>query len=194
MARRRNEPLDFAFHELTDVSGMNGGDDAGSAKKTGGEDESKTAAPKRKLVSTNAVRINNNAFESLNGLYEVLGGHVKDPSGVQWIDASFNKLETIDGDEVAKFPKISRLYLHANNIKSLAEVEKLQSIDTLRSLTMHGNPVAEKGLYRNFVISTLPWLRTLDFSPVTDRERDRAITWRQMTAIKRKRRKPKEEA
>ena len=88
--------------------------------------------------------------------------------------------------EYKNFPKLSRLYLHANAISSLAEVEKLQSLDTLRSLTLHGNPVAEKPLYRNFVISTLPWLRTLDFSPVTDRERDRAITWRQMTVIKRK--------
>ena len=88
--------------------------------------------------------------------------------------------------EYKNFPKLSRLYLHANAISSLAEVEKLQSLDPLRSLTLHGNPVAEKPLYRNFVISTLPWLRTLDFSPVTDRERDRAITWRQMTVIKRK--------
>lgn len=48
--------------------------------------------------------------------------------------------------------------------------------------------------YRNFVISTLPWLRTLDFSPVTDRERDRAITWRQMTVIKRKKRPKPEDA
>ena len=62
--------------------------------------------------------------------------------------------------------KLSRLYLHANQIKNLADVEKLEELRDLRSLTMHGNPVAEKPLYRNFVISTLPWLRTLDFSAV----------------------------
>ena len=49
--------------------------------------------------------------------------------------------------ELGNFPKLSRLYLHANAITSLAEVEKLQSLgNTLRSLTLHGNPVAEKPL------------------------------------------------
>lgn len=141
-------------------------------------DESKDEAKGSRKRNVNAVRINNNELPTLEGLAGALEAHLRDVTKVQWIDVSFNQLSTVPAEvragwhkllvafvrhamadcpcatslalvqELKSFPKLSRLYLHANAITSLAEVEKLQSLgDTLRSLTLHGNPVAEKPLY-----------------------------------------------
>jgi hypothetical protein len=33
------------------------------------------------------------------------------------------------------------------------------------------------------VISTLPWIRNLDFSSVTKRDKDNALSWRKITKV-----------
>ena len=41
----------------------------------------------------------------------------------------------------------------------------------LRGLTVHGNDVEEATGYRQMVITTMPLLRTLDFTKITSKER-----------------------
>ena len=50
----------------------------------------------------------------------------------------------------------------------------------LRSLSLHGNPVEDHKHYRNFVITMVPSLIQLDFSPVTKQDRSNAATWAQI--------------
>lgn len=69
------------------------------------------------------------------------------------------------------------IYLHANAIADIGQVDKLRGLSKLRSLTLHGNPLEETPNYRFYVIAHLPSLRSLDFSPVTPVERDRATSW-----------------
>ena len=42
------------------------------------------------------------------------------------------------------FPSLKILYLHANGIDDLDEVQKLSTIGTLLKLTLHGNPIEQK--------------------------------------------------
>jgi len=61
-----------------------------------GSDESKEADGGKKKVSVNAVRVNNNGLPDLVGLGSALAKHVRATSEVKWIDASFNKLTSIN--------------------------------------------------------------------------------------------------
>lgn len=105
-----------------------------------------------------------------------------------WLAAACCLPACVTPQVFAELPNLQRLYLHANQIRNLTDVDRLQQLTQLRSLTLHGNPIQENKLYRMYIISTIPWLRTLDFSAVTRKDLDIAITWRQMTLIKKKRR------
>jgi hypothetical protein len=49
----------------------------------------------------------------------------------------------------------------------------------LRDLTLHGNPIEERGRgkYRNFIIAQLPNLRSLDFTSLTERDKGIAASF-----------------
>lgn len=107
------------------------------------------------------------------------------------------------------FERLSVLYLHANAIPKVKEVEKLTTLTSLRSLTLHGNPMETvKGvLFNNFflfcedilfatgyrisVISTLPTIRSLDFSTITAIDRDRAKLFK--SALEKKKAKKRDD-
>ena len=74
------------------------------------------------------------------------------------------------------------LYLHGNNIGRIAEVDKLSTLDRLKSLTLHGNHIESNAGYRQYIICRLPQLQTFDFSGVTKSDRATAQTWRTMIA------------
>ena len=85
---------------------------------------------------------------------------------LRWVDLSFNSLTTID-EVITSFPTLCTLYLHANAIKHLSELDKLSKLEHLKSLTLHGNPIesdnqtpASKERYRNKIISMLPRMAT----------------------------------
>ncbi|XP_062822891.1 leucine-rich repeat-containing protein 51 isoform X3 [Anolis carolinensis] len=75
---------------------------------------------------------------------------------------------------------LHNLNLHGNSIQSLSEVDKLAVLPHLRSLTLHGNPIEEEKGYRSYVVSTLPNLKSFDFSGVTKQDRSTANVWRRM--------------
>ena len=113
--------------------------------------------------------------------------HCKDPfTNLQSIDLSFNELTKIDAS-VIKYPNIKSLYLHGNAIENFNEIKKLKTMNNLRRLTLHGNPIGnilpfylgEKKTnfsdtlpqYRACVINLLPGLKSFDFSGVTKNDR-----------------------
>lgn len=74
---------------------------------------------------------------------------------------------------MALFPSLTTLYLHANKIGKLGEIRKLLPMQSLKSLSLYGNPVEENKHYRNFVLYICPNLMQFDMSPVTKSELQR---------------------
>lgn len=75
--------------------------------------------------------------------------------------------------------------MHGNKIQDIEEIDKLESLTELRSLALHGNPIADKIGYRNYVLSLLPNLKQLDFSAVTKQDARLAADWRKMGNAKK---------
>ena len=90
---------------------------------------------------------------------------------LQWIDLSHNKLESIHHD-ILKIPFLKILYLHANFIKSLEEIQILSGCKALINLTLHGNPIEHIKGYRLLVIEMMMTLEKLDFTLVSEKELD----------------------
>lgn len=61
---------------------------------------------------------------------------------------------------------------------SLACIDKLSLLPNLVSLTLHGNPLAGHPNYKNYVLSSCPGLRHLDFTGVTRADVVAAQRWR----------------
>lgn len=77
------------------------------------------------------------------------------------------------------------LYFHANNVSKLSEVDKLVSLANLRSLAVYGNPIENSDGYKQYVISKIPQLKTLDFATIIKSERVTADVWKKMIAPKK---------
>ena len=90
------------------------------------------------------------------------------------------------------FKNVSVLYLQANQISAFADLKPLASLTKLSNLALHGNPVAAKKHYRNYVIHLLPGLLKLDFSCITKKERVNSQTWAQIFRKKLKGKKEEE--
>ncbi|XP_058041281.1 leucine-rich repeat-containing protein 51 isoform X5 [Ahaetulla prasina] len=101
------------------------------------------------------------------------------PLDIYWIDLSFNDLPSID-PVLTTYYNLRNLNLHGNSIQHLSEVDKLAVLPHLRNLTLHGNPIEEEKGYRSYVLSTLPQLKSFDFSGVTKLDRSTAAVWRRM--------------
>jgi Leucine-rich repeat (LRR) protein len=63
------------------------------------------------------------------------------------------------------------LYLHANQIENIQEVQKLGKLTQLKNLTLHGNPLEKTNHYRALVLKYIPYLKHLDFSGITKVDR-----------------------
>ncbi|KAJ3297933.1 Leucine-rich repeat-containing protein 51 [Borealophlyctis nickersoniae] len=120
-----------------------------------------------------SIRLNNNTLTTLPraSVVDVVKGWMRvEFEWVGWLDFSFNGLTAID-EALLMFPNLTTLYLHANNITLLSDVDVLAGLPGLRNLTLHGNPVEQAKGYRHHVIARLPRLRRLDFAGVTKMER-----------------------
>nr|XP_033803981.1 leucine-rich repeat-containing protein 51-like isoform X2 [Geotrypetes seraphini] len=131
-----------------------------------------------KLI-TQSIRLNNNTLTDLSHFTQVIERVLKDPSHLCWIDLSFNDLASIE-PVLTVFPSLSVLNLHGNSISHLSEVDKLATVHSLKSLTLHGNPIETEKGYRSYVLSILPTLKSFDFSGVTKQDRTTAEVWRRM--------------
>lgn len=150
-----------------------------------------------------ALRLNNNMLGDWYGFSKTMVKLFLEPARhLAWLDLAFNDLKTIDSvsaspshdqnsphhsaltQAILDLPNLTTLYLHGNNLGRIAEVDKLSSLTWLKSLTLHGNPIKMNVGYRQYVLSRLPQLQSLDFSGVTKSDRATANTWKRMIAPK----------
>ena len=159
-------PIDLSMRELREFSEMK-------------LDENQNAAETERLIKKhgkdnviiNAVRLNNNKIASWVNFIGSLKTMV-DIAQIQWLDLSFNQLQTIE-PSIGRLRGLRKLHLHANKITDITDVQKLQELENLKDLTLHGNPIEDRGRqkYRNYIISLLPQLHSLDFTPLTSRDK-----------------------
>ncbi|KAG3106331.1 hypothetical protein PI124_g13664 [Phytophthora idaei] len=203
MPRRQTAvvPLDYSFIGLTSLSEMQqhdpvcgtkkvisvnalttrsrGGAGDGLASPTGVE-VSTTAgtSPTKKRQTPVSLRVNNNKISSLNDMQEALRAVFDYPEMLQWLDLSGNVLSSIPPDVFSAYPDLFTLHLHGNQLSKYSDIDALAKwLPRLHSISLHGNPLEEKKHYRNYVISSFPNLKQLNFSSVTLGDRDKAETW-----------------
>ncbi|XP_076256690.1 leucine-rich repeat-containing protein 51-like isoform X1 [Rhynchophorus ferrugineus] len=125
--------------------------------------------PEKKFL-TKSLWLNNNKLKSTKNLDELVNAVLEYPSLLGWIDFSFNYITEIE-ESILKFPNLKILYFHGNCINDLNVVSKLRPLEQLRSVTFHGNPIANHPKYRNYIVSVLPQIINLDFTPVIKTEK-----------------------
>lgn len=76
---------------------------------------------------------------------------------------------------MVRFQGLKSLYLHANKIGDLKEVDKLKSLKHLTTLTLHGNPIENLPIFRHYILSKLPQLKHLNFSGISKSDRQTAL-------------------
>lgn len=86
---------------------------------------------------------------------------------------------------LASLSNLVHLNLHGNQIEDVREVEPLSTLSRLRRFTLHANPCAARPLYRETVLTILPWLCHLDFTGVTKGDRASAEEWYKMHGKKK---------
>lgn len=131
-----------------------------------------------KLEEITAVRLSNNLLTSMDTVSGPMIATV-DTSKILWMDLSFNKITSVSSDFPRKFPRITTIYCHANQITKLSELKKFGAFPELKSLSLYGNPVEEHKHYRNYVLFMCPKLTQFDSSPVTKTDRKRTEVWAQ---------------
>jgi len=145
-----------------------------------------TSVPRARKITT-ILKLNNNSLENLGGLDTILPRIMLHPQELRMLDLSFNNLHTIEKVLVKAAPNLSVLKLHANAISRLAAVDQLAQLPLLITLTLHGNDVDQNAGYRNYVISGIPSLKSLDFTTITPKDRNDAVTWRRIHGPKKTR-------
>ncbi|XP_064609058.1 leucine-rich repeat-containing protein 51-like [Liolophura sinensis] len=176
-------PLDYSFCRLTKPT-----DVYDETPRMNSPRKVKTQKAESGKSNSRCLRLNNNALTEIDSLIEVASTLFEKPSDIAWLDLSFNELTAIN-PAITELKNLQILYLHGNQISSLAEIEKLKSLTNLRKLTLHGNAVENEENYRYYVLSILPNLQELDFSCVTRNDRRTAETWRKMGHAKKKKNK-----
>jgi len=155
-------PLDYSFRNISSLSSLPSRFPRQSLRK-------QRRSPSGRYNS-NVIRLSNNNLVDTHGLYQLALDLVECPENIAWLDLSFNDLEEVT-DDILEFPNLKMIYLHGNKISSLDDLTKLKGLPNLYSLTLHGNPLENNPGYRSSVLTMLPYLRSLDFAKVTDRER-----------------------
>lgn len=88
---------------------------------------------------------------------------------LEYLNLALNNIERIEN--VEGLESLNKLDLTLNFIGDLTSVEKLRHNINLRELILTGNPCTDFENYRNFVITVLPQLDSLDGSPITRTDR-----------------------
>ena len=127
-----------------------------SQSKTVGRkfEEQKQTDVKKKVIKLecNSLILNNNEIRSVAGFDFVLEKVMFDWTNLAWLDLSHNFLTRIDFDFTEQFPQLSTIYLHVNFFNSFKDIRKLCHLESLKTATLHGNPIEQIPGYRLYVI------------------------------------------
>ena len=134
------------------------------------------------------LKLNNNAFKSVLDFIPFVQAVVYKPATfLTIVDLSCNEIEILP-PSFESLP-LHTLLLHQNKISSINEVRKLQSsFQTLRKLTLNGNPIqTTTKRYKYVILHHLPFLLSLDDVRVTLKDRERMETFEQLFVSKKER-------
>mmetsp|Transcript_23290 Transcript_23290/g.46364 ORF Transcript_23290/g.46364 Transcript_23290/m.46364 type:complete len:194 (+) Transcript_23290:187-768(+) len=184
----QQDVVDYSFMEIKNLKELIEDEDPEEAQTAEGSAGTEAIT---KLKNMTSIRISSNEIADMAPLYKYLDMVVEDADKLQWLDLSYNKIPRI-GLSLEPFKNVSVLYLQANQISAFADLKPLASLTKLSNLALHGNPVAAKKHYRNYVIHLLPGLLKLDFSCITKKERVNSQTWAQIFRKKLKGKKEEE--
>ncbi|XP_050314071.1 leucine-rich repeat-containing protein 51-like isoform X2 [Anthonomus grandis grandis] len=167
-------PADFSFSGIRSLDGQKFlsaiGLEGARYTRIGGVPE---RGPEKRFL-TKSLWLNNNKLKSTKNIDELVNEALEYPKELGWLDFSFNYITEIH-ESLLQFPNLKILYFHGNCINDLNEVFKLRPLKELRSVTFHGNPIANHPRYRNYVVSVLPQIVNLDFTPITQTEKQFAM-------------------
>lgn len=185
-------PLDFSFLHINEMSELENEEPRRQLKKKVEKvlipPENEGDDPKEKYA-TRCLRLNNNVLQELKNFMDVLTNILVDPMAMTWIDLSCNELTKIDAC-LRYLPSIQILYLHGNAITEIKEAHKIKNdMPKLHKLSLHGNPIDKTKNYRQYILSMVPQLRSLDFCPVTKADVATASTWEKMNTQKKNKNK-----
>lgn len=128
----------------------------------------------RNRFLTSSLWLSNNALKSLDNLEQLVDSTLERPKDLKWLDLSYNQLTDISNN-LLNYHNLTILYLHGNNISNMNVLLPLRKLTNLKSLTLHGNPIERMSEYRRYIAAILPQISNLDFSPILDCERRRAL-------------------
>ncbi|CAF1226454.1 unnamed protein product [Didymodactylos carnosus] len=146
-------PLDFSFHNAQRV-------------------EDAISAEPRVAANSPGLRLS-----------DVVTSLLVDPNMLYSLDLSFNIFTEIPV-VVTQFKSLKYLYLHKNLINDIAETKKLVQLKDLKYLTLHENPIEASVPYlRSYILYILPFLKSLNFTPVTKADLKTSETWGKMNKV-----------
>ncbi|ETO23334.1 hypothetical protein RFI_13847 [Reticulomyxa filosa] len=114
-----------------------------------------------KKTLTVALRLCNNEIKSFEGLSK--RKEVENVCGLC--------IDLVSKQELLQLKTLKILYLHANQISSKKQVERLKQLPDLIKLTLFQNPIEQTDDYRIFTIATFPNLLALDFVRITPQDK-----------------------
>ncbi|XP_070685949.1 leucine-rich repeat-containing protein 51 [Pempheris klunzingeri] len=169
-------PVDLSFKHISSLA------DTWTEEPSTGLRPSKRNSERK--YHSRSLRLSHNNITDLCDLHKTVTHFLAEPSQLAWLDLSFNTISHID-QVLCELQELRVLYLHGNSIFILSEVDKLEVLPHLHTITLHGNIIENNKAYRNRVISALPRLKTMDFSAVTRQERVMAKIWHHSNSCSR---------
>jgi hypothetical protein len=166
--------LEKAIESQVSMPGSPGSCPINTSTPVGREERAGSPGRRKKKEAIKALRISNNRISQVDIICGPMMAAL-DTSKILWLDLSFNQIKRL-GALAATFPNVTTIYLHANQISRLSELQKLQEFPHLKSLALFGNPIEEHKHYRNYVLYACPNLTQFDMSPVTKSERQSVIS------------------
>ena len=119
-----------------------GSTEEGAGKMESLEDSEVVVKEERLRFVASGLKLCNNEFTHAHDLDQAIKIFIVNAFYfLNWVDLSSNKLVSIP--DLSQYP-IVVLYLHDNKIASMAEVEKLQGLSQLQSLTLFENDIQSK--------------------------------------------------
>jgi len=144
----------------------------GKKKKQDGSDETDDEETLVVQYYTSNVKLSNNLLADCSHLISQLKTVVVEAcQKITILDLSFNQIPAVP-NEITELVNLHVVYLHANAIKEIDEVNKLKPLKFLYAISLNGNPIENRKNYRFHVLWLLPKLKTLDFTSFSKRDRE----------------------